>query len=215
MPEITIAAEPDREVGSRPARRLRLAGRVPGVLYGHGMEAVALSVDARDLRHALSTSAGANALLSLRLDGTDHLALAQDIQRHPTKGTVSHVDFLVVGRHEQRSVEVRVVLVGEAEAVRLAGGMVDQEVFSLAIRASVDDIPDSVEVDVSSLRVGDAVRVADLRLPQGVQSETEGDIVVVVAQPPRAEVAAPAPEGEEAAAPAEAGGAGGDGGAEG
>ncbi|MBO0894454.1 MAG: 50S ribosomal protein L25, partial [Acidimicrobiales bacterium] len=94
MPEIPLTAQVGRPTGSRPSRRLRATGRIPAVVYGQGIESTALSLDARELRAALSGEAGVNALLELQLDGTTHLAMAKEIQRHPVRGTVSHVDLV-------------------------------------------------------------------------------------------------------------------------
>src|SRR2546421_249751 len=100
MDEVGLAAQPRHEAGTRPSRRLRAAGKVPGVLYGHGIDAVALAVDGRELRGALSTPAGVNALLTLDVAGDRHLAMARQLQRHPVRGSVIHVDFVIVRRDE-------------------------------------------------------------------------------------------------------------------
>lgn len=197
MAEITLVADMSREVGSRPSRRLRTEGKVPGVLYGHGVEPVSLAVDARELRHALSTQAGANALFSLEVAGTKHLAMAKQIQRHPVRGTLSHVDFLVVSRHERMTVDVPVTLVGEATEVIQARGVVDQETFSLSLSAPADSIPSSIDVDVSGLAVGDSIRLEDVKLPKGVEAQAAGDLVLVVGQPPQVTDLPTAEEGGE------------------
>src|SRR5438874_8334372 len=106
MPEVTLAVEVGRPAGSRPSRRLRAAGKIPGVLYGHGVDPVSLAVDRRELRHALSGGAGTNTLLSLEVDGTTHLALARQVQRDPVKGTVDHIDFQIVRRDEVVAAEI-------------------------------------------------------------------------------------------------------------
>jgi large subunit ribosomal protein L25 len=212
MAEITLVAEAGRPAGSRAARRLRSAGKVPGVIYGHGMEPVAVAVDGRELRHALTTEAGLNALLALQVEGTTHLTLARSIQRHPVRGTVAHVDFLIVRRDEVVSAEVPVTLTGEAVELHRAEGIVEQQLFSLTVRATPVHIPSSIEVDISALAVGDSIRVGDLPLPSGVTTDVSPDDVVVVGQPPTM-VAAPevaegeAAEGGEAAAAGEGGAA--------
>src|SRR3982074_1581558 len=98
MAEITLLAEAGRPTGSRPSNRLRSAGRIPGVIYGHGTDPMAISGNGRHLRTALTPQAGLNALLSLQLDGKTHLTLAREIQRHPVRHTVTHVDFQIVRR---------------------------------------------------------------------------------------------------------------------
>lgn len=183
MPEISLVARPGRTPGSRSSRRLRASGQLPAVIYGHGTTPLAVAVDARELRTALTSASGANALLSLEVDGTTHLAMAKELQRHPVKGTLLHADFVIVRRDEVVGAEVSVTLVGEAEAVHRADGVVDQQVFSLAIHALPGNIPPTIEVDISSLEVGDAIRVGDLALPDGVSLDADADQTVVVAQP--------------------------------
>ena len=110
MAEITLVAEPGRTTGSSESRRLRAAGRIPAVVYGHGMEGLSVSVDGRELRHALSGDAGTNQLLELKIGSDSHLAMARVLQRHPVRHTVMHVDFQVVSRDEVISAEVPLVL---------------------------------------------------------------------------------------------------------
>ncbi len=127
MAEITLDAEAGRPAGSRPARRLRAEGRIPAVVYGHGTDPLPVSVVGRELRAALSSEAGLNALLSLKVGGDSYLTMAREIQRHPVRGTVVHVDFQVVDREQTVSAEVPVNLVGEATEVDHADGVVDQQ----------------------------------------------------------------------------------------
>jgi large subunit ribosomal protein L25 len=122
MPDIKLVAETGRTRGSAPSRRMRHEGHIPAVVYGHGIDATAVTVDGRALRSVLSTSAGLNVVLELDIDGTHHLAMAKDVQRHPVRGTVAHVDFLVVNRDEKVTVDVPIVLVGEATEVNMASG---------------------------------------------------------------------------------------------
>lgn len=202
MPEITLTAEAGRPIGSRPSGRLRAAGRIPGVVYGHGSDPLPVSVDGRALRAALSGDAGLNALLTLDIDGQTKLAMAKDIQRDPVRNTVSHVDFLIVSRDEVVTADINIVLVGDAEAVHKGDGVVNQELFSLTIRATPDKIPHQLDVDISKLEIGDTIRVDDLNLPAGVSTDTDGETTVIVAQPPQVSEEDLIPEGAEA--PAEA-----------
>jgi large subunit ribosomal protein L25 len=204
MPEITLTADTGRPIGSRASNRLRHSGKIPGVLYGHGNEPIPIAVDARSLRAALSGEAGLNALLNLELDGRSQLAMAKDIQRDPVRGTVSHVDFLAVNRDEIITADVPIVLVGEAIAVNRGDGHIDQQLHTLTIHAKPGDLPNQVEVDISDMEIGDAIRVDDLSLPAGATTDQDGETTLVVAQPPQVE--APA-EGEEAEAAAAAEGA--------
>lgn len=212
MSEYKLAAESRADAGKGAARRLRAAGRVPAVLYGHGTKPKHLSISAREFTQALRTDAGSNVLLDLQVGRTRHLALAKEIQRHAVKGTLVHVDFLLVRRGEKVRVSVPVHLVGDAVGVR-EGGIVDQDLYQLNVEAEVTAVPEAVDADVSGLGIGDVLRVADLKAPEGavILDDPEASVVSVVAPTVEAE---PEPEegeegevaeGEEAPAAEEAG----------
>jgi large subunit ribosomal protein L25 len=212
MSEFKLAAEHRSEAGKGAARRLRASGRVPAVLYGHGTKPQHLSVDARQFGQALRTDAGVNVLISLEVGSDQHLALAKEIQRHPVRGHLIHVDFIQVRRGEKVHVQVPVHLVGEAPGAR-EGGIVDQDLYQLNVEAEVTAVPEAVEADVSGLGIGDVLRVADLKAPEGavILDDPEAAVVSVVAPTVEAE---PEPEegeegevaeGEEAPAAEEAG----------
>ena len=215
MAEITVVAETGRPIGSRSSGRLRAEGKVPGVVYGHGADPIPVAVQWRDLRHALTTDAGLNALIDLDIAGDSQLTIVKELQRHPVRRSVIHVDFLRISRDEEISVEVPIVLEGEPEAVLREDGTVDQLLHSLTITAKPGSIPNELTVDVSGLEVGDTVRVGDLALPEGVSTDVDLEDPVVVAS--RAVVAdlpeEEAPEGEEAEGEAGEAGEGGEGGA--
>jgi large subunit ribosomal protein L25 len=200
MAEIPIAAEAGRPVGSAQSRRIRSAGKVPAVVYGHGVDPLPVAVDAKDLRAALTTDAGLNALLALEVDGSTHLTMAKVVQRHPVRGTVAHVDFQIVRRDEVVTAEVPIVLVGEATLVHRDDGHVDHQLFNIAVHAVPGRIPNVVEVDISQLTIGQTIRVAELGLPSGVSSEMDPEAPVVVGQAPQVSEADLVPEGEEAVA---------------
>lgn len=214
MPDTTLAAETGRPTGSPASGRLRATGRIPAVLYGHGISPVSLSIDARDLRTALTTDAGVNALLSIRVDGDEHLAVARQLQRDPVRHTVIHVDFQVVSRDEVLRAEVPVTLVGEASLVNREGGVVAQEQFQLVVHATPDRIPSHIEVDISELEIGSSIRLSDITLPEGVNvDDLDPEMPLVTGQAPTVveeevaeevegeEAEAEAAEGEEGAAP--------------
>ena len=207
MPEYKLAAENRSEAGKGAARRLRASGRVPAVLYGHGAKPEHLSVDARQFGQALRTDAGVNVLISLEVGRKQHLALAKEIQRHPVRGNLIHVDFIQVRRGEKVHVQVPVHLVGEAPGVR-EGGIADQDLYQLNVEAEVTAVPEAVEADVSGLGIGDVVRVGDLKAPEGavILDDPEAPVVSVVAPTvePEPEEAEEAEEGEAAAEGAEA-----------
>lgn len=201
MAEVVLAAETGRPKGSRAARRLRREGKIPGVIYGHGTDPVPVAVGARELRLALNSEAGANQLLSLDTGSGTYLTIARDMQRHPVAQTVIHVDFVIVRRDEVISADVPITLVGEAIEVQHGDGLVDQQMFTLAINALPADIPTGIEADISALTIGGQLRVSDLALPSGVTTDVDPDTAIAIGQPPRVvveeEVVA---EGEEGAA---------------
>ncbi|MFN0090802.1 MAG: 50S ribosomal protein L25 [Acidimicrobiales bacterium] len=210
--DIVLTAETGRPTGSRAAGRLRREGKIPGVVYGLGMIPVAVTVPWPDLRRALTTAAGLNALINLKVAGQDRLTIVKDMQRHPIRRDVMHVDFLAVDVDVAIEVEVPITLTGEAHEVSVQGGLVDQAMHRLAVMAKPGDIPDELTLDVSGLSLGATLTVADIALPAGVTANAAPDEVVVSTSITRA-AASEAEEGAEA----EAGGAegGGDGGEEG
>jgi large subunit ribosomal protein L25 len=183
---------------------LRAEGKVPATVYGLGGDAVTVSVDWRELRHALTTDAGMNALINLQIDEhATELTIVKELQRHPIKRSVLHIDFLRVSRDVAIEVEVPIVIVGEAEQVIRDGGTVDQALFHLTISAKPGSIPNELTVDISGLTIGDAVRVGDIALPDGVETEVDAEEPVVIGSAPQAEEVVEAPEGEAAEAGAE------------
>jgi large subunit ribosomal protein L25 len=216
MSKITLTATTGRETGSPASRRLRAEGAIPAVVYGHGMSPVSIAVDRRDLRVALSGPAGTNAVVHLTVDGSEKPTIVKELQRHPVKRNVTHVDFLVVSMTESIDVEVPLVIEGDAREVLNAGGTVDQVLFSLPITTTPTNLPNSVVVDVSGLAPGGVIRVGDLPLPTGVTVRVDLEEPVVVGSGPAAEEPeAGEAEGEEAEASAEGGEAeGGDAGAD-
>jgi large subunit ribosomal protein L25 len=202
MAEVVLAAEVGRPIGSRAVRRLRREGKIPGVIYGHGTDPVPVAVVARELRIALNTEAGANQLLSLDTGSGTFLTIAREMQRHPVAQTVTHVDFVIVRRDEVISADVPITLIGEALEVHHGDGLVEQQMFTLPIRALPGAIPTVLEVDITDLTIGGQVRVSDITLPEGVSTEVEADTAIAIGQPPRVATAEEegAAEGEEGAA---------------
>ena len=204
MADITLVAEVGRPSGSRATRRLRREGKIPGVIYGHGTDPVPVAVVARELRIALNGEAGANQLLSLKAGSDTYLTLAREMQRHPLAQTVTHVDFQIVRRDEVIAADVSLVLIGEALEVHHGDGLVDQQMFTLPIKARPADIPTSLELDISELIIGAQLRVSDLVLPPGVSTEIDPETAIVIGQPPRVVVLEEgAEEAEEAGESAE------------
>ena len=190
MPEVTLTAETGREIGSSSTRRLRAQGKIPGVVYGHGSDPIPVAFVGREFQVAMSGEAGLNTLLSLEVGSNSFLTLARDIQHHPFKNVVTHVDFLIVSADELISAEVTINLVGEPVEVQHGDGIVDQQLFTLAIKAKPADIPTSVELDISELTIGAALHVSDITIPRGVELETAPEATVVAGQPPRVQTTA-------------------------
>lgn len=190
MAEITLTATTDRPVGTRAARRLRSEGKIPAVVYGLGTDPVPVAVQWRELRLALTTDAGFNALIDLEIDGQKQLSIVKEMQRHPVTAGVVHVDFLLIRADQAISVDVPVVLTGDAEELTKEQGMVEQLMLALHITAKPGDIPDELSFDISGLSIGDTVTVADLRLPAGVTTEVDVDDIVASAQVSQAALAA-------------------------
>jgi large subunit ribosomal protein L25 len=188
MPEVTLAAEAGRRTGSSSTRRLRAQGMIPGVVYGHGSDPVPVAVGAREFQIAMSGEAGLNTLLSLEVGKGSYLTLARDIQRHPFRNVVTHVDFQIVRRDEVISAEIPINLVGEAVEVHHGDGVVDQQLFALAIKAKPSDIPPSVDIDISGLTIGGSLHVSDITVPGGVELESDPEATVVAGQPPRVQI---------------------------
>jgi large subunit ribosomal protein L25 len=199
--DVTLTAETGRTLGSRPSRRLRAEGKVPGVVYGLGADPVPVAVPWPDLRRVLTTEAGLNALIELTVDGERNLTIVKDLQRDPVRRDVTHVDFIRVDASADIEVEVPIVLVGEAETLGHEGGLVDQVLHELMIKAKPGAIPNEVELDITELTAGHSLRVADIRLPEGVTTDVDPEDPVALGYVPRAE--ATAEEGEAAEGEAE------------
>ena len=206
MPDTMLTAHTGREIGTSSTRRLRAQGKIPGVVYGHGSEPIAVAVVAREFQIAMSGDAGLNTLLQLKVDGKDLLTMARDIQHHPVRNVVTHVDFQIVNVDELISAEVTINLVGEAVEVGHGDGIVDQQLFTLHVKAKPNEIPPSVDIDISGLTIGGALHVSDIIIPAGVELETDLGATVVAGNPPRVQVVTVAEEvaGDEAAPAAEA-----------
>ncbi len=204
MAEVALNAVLRRAQGSSDSRRLRASGKIPGVIYGHGIDPTPVALEARDVRLALNTEAGLNALIQLNVEGTKHLALPRDVQRHPVRNTVAHVDFQIVGRNEVMHVEVPLNFVGEADGVTKQGGLVEHLVQALAVSATPSNIPAHIDVDISNLQIDESIRVKDIELPKGVTTQVDDEEPLVVGKQSR--VAAQLDEVEAAAATEEGGG---------
>lgn len=184
MSEVRLAAEPRTEFGKGAARRTRRAGKVPGVLYGHGTDPVHVALSARDFARVLREQ-GTNAVLSLELGSAGtHLALTKTVTTHPLRNYIEHVDLLLVRRGEKVTVDVTVLVTGDPAP----GSLVYQEVTSLTVEADAFTIPEQLEVSVAGLGIGTQVLAGQIDLPEGVDLHTDpGHLVVNVVAAPTAE----------------------------
>jgi large subunit ribosomal protein L25 len=179
MSQATLHASLSRDHGSRNSRRLRASGSIPAVVYGGGETTVSLSVDAKAFRAAVSGEQGLNSLITLDAEGKTYLVMAREIQRHPVRGTVSHVDFQVVDPNKPVVTEVPLHLVGDAVEIRHADWEVDQQMFNLEVRARPDQIPTHIDIEISALKVGDSIHIEHIVLPKGVEAVGDPSISVV------------------------------------
>jgi large subunit ribosomal protein L25 len=203
VPEVPLTAEPRTEFGKGFARRIRVAGKVPAVLYGHGTDTRHLTLPGHALMLALKTP---NVLIRVEgLPGGNQLALPKAVQRNPIKGVIEHVDLIMVRRGEKVTVEVPVRVTGEV----FPGGLLDQQLVQVQVEAEATNIPQGLDVDVEGMEIGAAVHAGDLDLPAGVTlaADPESLVLHVIAAPTAEQLEAELglPEGEEAAeAPPEA-----------
>jgi len=212
--EVALTVEVREGRGKGVARRLRADGKVPATLYGHGIEPVALAVDARGLLQTLATDAGMNVLIDLHIGGDTHLAIARELSKHPVRGNILHVDFVKVARDQVITVDVPIHVEGEAHGVK-QGGVIEHHLWQLHVECLPADVPERINVDVSALEIGDVVHVRDVVLSAGATVLTNEDEIILACITPQAlkveaelEAAPVAVAGE---APAESGASAGSG----
>ena len=197
--QITLRAESGRETGSRASRRLRRDGQVPAIVYGKDRDPLAITVDHRELRAALTTEAGTNALISLEVGKEKILTLPRVVETHPFRREIRHVDFVTVSLTDTVAAEIPVHLIGEAVGIR-QGGVLSTARATVQIEALVTNIPSYVELDISELEIGDALRIGDLPEIEGVtylEDPTYTVVSITVPAALEAEEEEAAEEGEE------------------
>ncbi len=192
MSEVRIVAQQREHTGKGAARRARKAGKIPAVLYGHGDKPQHLELEAREYAHAIKP--GVNTLLSVQVGSKKSLALTKAIQRDPIKRIINHVDLLLVRRGEKVEVEIPVILTGDAAK----GTLLNQDLTTITVEAEATHIPESVEVSLDGLDVGDHITAMSIQLPPGSVLITEPEAVVVniLAAPTAAEMEAALAPGE-------------------
>ena len=172
MTDNKLVATTRTKFGKGAARTIRREHKIPAVMYGHGTEPVHITLPGHETMMALKV---ANALLTIEIDGKDHLALAKDVQRHPIRPTIEHVDFVVVRKGEKVHVDVSIHVVGEAAVDTVVS--LENNTVELAVEAT--HIPERLEVSVEGLTAGTRIHASDLVLPKGAELLTDPDNLVV------------------------------------
>jgi large subunit ribosomal protein L25 len=191
---VSLSATTRQATGKGGARQSRFRGKVPAVIYGHGRDAQPLELEAKALEKALHGIEPASTIIELSVDGKTAKTLIREIQRHPIRPDIIHVDFYEIHASEKVKLKVPVHLLGNPDGVRNAGGVLDQVTREVEIEVMPENIPDRVELDVTALKIGDSLHVRDLTIANA-RILTEADLTIATVVPPRAEeVAAPAPE---------------------
>ena len=186
MAIVSFNATPRDGVGKGAARTLRSKGEIPAVIYGHGREPQALSLNARDLDKMLGHIQAESTVIEVTVGGATSKTLIREIQRHPIRRQILHVDFQALVAGEKVTVSIPIMLQGIPEGVRLGGGVLDQTLREIEIEVDPSSIPDHIEFDVTSLVIGDSVHISDLKVPEGVKVLDDPETSVVVVAAPRA-----------------------------
>jgi large subunit ribosomal protein L25 len=203
MASASLSAELRSDTGKGVARKLRAAGQVPGIVYGHGRKPQTLALNARDLDKLLSGIAAGSTVIELTLAKATTKTLIREIQRHPFKKQILHIDFMELVAGEKVIVDIPLVFVGIPEGVRLSGALLEQIVHSIEVNVDPSNIPNHIDVDVSHLAMGHSLHVRDLKLPEGLEVLTDEDTTICAVIAPRAVVEEKAEGDVDAAAAGE------------
>jgi large subunit ribosomal protein L25 len=186
MAIVSFSATARDAVGKGAARTLRSKGEIPAVIYGHGRDPQPLSLNARDLDKLLGHIQAESTVIEVSVGGATSKTLIREIQRHPIRRQILHVDFQALVAGEKVTVSIPIVLQGIPEGVRLGGGVLDQTLRDIEIEVDPSSIPDHIEFDVTNLVIGDSVHVSDLKVPEGVEVLDDPETSVAVVAAPRA-----------------------------
>ncbi|MBY0492160.1 MAG: 50S ribosomal protein L25/general stress protein Ctc [Gemmatimonadaceae bacterium] len=195
MASATLTASSRAETGKGAARKIRQAGNIPCVIYGHGREPQSLTVNARETEKLLKGIATSSTVIELAIDGKTARTLIREIQRHPFKRHVLHIDFQELVAGETVTVKCPIVYIGTPEGVRLEGGLLDQIMHELTIEVDPSNIPNHIDVDVSSLKLGKSLHVSDIKVPAGITIKDDAEGTVCVCAAPKVHADAPAEGG--------------------
>ena len=201
MATVKLSATTRDTVGKGAARSLRSAGQIPAIIYGHGREPQSLAIPTREFEKLIERVSAESTVIELNLAGGIARTLIREIQRHPFKKQILHIDFQELVAGEKVSVNVPIVLTGTPEGVRVSGGILSQVMSELSIRVDPVNIPRRIEADVTNVAIGHSLHVSDLQIPEGIEVLDDSDATVAVVSAPKVEVE-PTPsvvEGVEAA----------------
>jgi large subunit ribosomal protein L25 len=184
MPTV-IEAQARVPGGKNANRRLRISGRIPAVIYGPGKKPSVVTVDPVAVRSILHSETGRNTIFAVSVDGSDHgNAMVKDYQLDPVQGNLIHADFLEIAMDRLLELSVNIEIVGEAEGVKIGGGIMDIVTRSIQVECFPSDIPESIKVDVTALKINDYIRVKNIQTDAKVKILTDPEIVVVTIVPP-------------------------------
>ena len=188
MATATLDATPRADRGTGVARKLRQTGQIPAVIYGHGREPQSLALNTREIERLLSTISAASTVIELTYDGRTARTLIREIQRHPVKRHILHMDFQELVAGEKVTVSVPLRFTGVADGVRNGGGILEETMHQLHLRLDPSSIPDHIDVDVTALTIGHSIHVSELTLPEGVTVLDDANATVCVCTAPKAVV---------------------------
>jgi large subunit ribosomal protein L25 len=181
--QVKLKAQKRTLVGRNAVKRIREKGLVPGVIYGSNQQPMPLEVDSRQLSTVLAHGSSEHILVELEIvdgdQGTNKLVLIQEVQHHPLKRDLVHVDFHAVSATEKITSAVPIETTGEALGVRTFGGLLEHSLRTLEVQCYPQDLPGIVQIDVTNLNIGETLHVRDLQLPAGVEAITDEDLTVV------------------------------------
>jgi len=203
MATASLNASIRNDRGTGVARKLRQSGNVPAIIYGHGREPQSLAINTREVERLLGTISAGSTVIELNMDGTTARTLIREIQRHPFKRSILHIDFQELVAGEKVTVSVPLRFTGTADGVRNSGGILEETMHQVHVRVDPSLIPDHIDVDVTPLTIGHSFHISDLKLPEGVTILDDAGATVCVCAAPQAaveEVAVPGAEGAPEAA---------------
>jgi large subunit ribosomal protein L25 len=195
MANATLTANVRAETGKGAARKIRQAGDIPAVIYGHNRDPQSLVLNARETEKLVKSIAVSSTVIELAIEGKTARTLIREIQRHPFKRHILHIDFQELVAGETVTVKCPIVYIGTPEGVRLDGGILDQIMHELQIQVDPSNIPNHIDIDISALKVGKSLHVSDLKVPAGIKIVDDASSTVCIVQQSKTHADAPAAEG--------------------